>query len=275
MEEKRGKCAVVGGDIRQARLCRLLAEQGWQIAAFGLGTEELGPGALRCASLEQALQGAGWAVLPMPAQKGAALNAPLAGEQISLESLMGQIGRTAPGCLLLAGLPSPDLCRMAADWGLKLRDYGADEALTRRNAAITAEAALGLLLEKREQTILGSRCLVIGYGRIGQALAWRLRALGAEVAVSARKPEDLELARCAGLEAIETKEIGRILPRHDVIYNTVPALVLDRENLALLPPHTLTIDLASNPGGAGFEARGSLRRRRRKRALTPEAEPWA
>ena len=254
MEEKKGKCALIGGDIRQIRLRRLLEEEGWQVASFGLGEEA--PGG--CASLQEALRGALWAALPIPAQKEGRLNAPLARESVELEALLDQAAETAPDCLLLAGLPGPDLCRMAAERGLKLLDYGAEEALTRRNAAITAEAALGLALEKREQTILGANCLVIGYGRIGQALAGRLRALGAHTAVSARRPEDLELARCAGLEAIETDRVGRLLPRQDLIYNTVPAPVLDRENLALLSPHTLTIDLASNPGGAGLPARALL-----------------
>jgi len=54
------------------------------------------------------------------------------------------------------------------------------------------------------------------------------------------------------LEAIETEHIGQILPRQELVYNTVPSLVLDREKLELLPPHTLTIDLASKPGGADF-----------------------
>lgn len=258
MEAKKMKCAVLGGDIRQIRLCRLLAEEGWQVEAFGLGREELGPGVVHCDSLGEALRGACWAALPMPAQKEGRLNAPLAEEDIWLEPMLDSVVEEAPACLLLAGLPDPALCRMAAERGLKLRDYGAEEALTRRNAAITAEAALGLALKKREQTILGANCLVVGYGRIGQALAWRLRALGAKVAVSARKPEDLELARCAGLEAIETEHIGQILPRQELVYNTVPSLVLDREKLALLSPHTLTIDLASKPGGAGF-----LQRRKR------------
>ena len=47
MEAKKMKCAVLGGDIRQIRLCRLLAEEGWQVGAFGLGQEELEPGAVR------------------------------------------------------------------------------------------------------------------------------------------------------------------------------------------------------------------------------------
>ncbi len=51
MEAKKMKCAVLGGDIRQIRLCRLLAEEGWQVEAFGLGREELGPGVVHCDSL--------------------------------------------------------------------------------------------------------------------------------------------------------------------------------------------------------------------------------
>lgn len=39
-----------------------------------------------------------------------------------------------------------------------------------------------------------------------------------------------------------------------MIFNTVPALVLDETVLKGLPQETLVIDLASRPGGTDFEA---------------------
>ena len=45
-------------------------------------------------------------------------------------------------------------------------------------------------MEATDRTLHGSRCLIIGYGRIGRLLADRLLSLGAEVTVSARKYGD-------------------------------------------------------------------------------------
>ena len=46
-----------------------------------------------------------------------------------------------------------------------------------------------------------------------------------------------------------------------VIFNTVPALVLDETVLKGLPQESLVIDLASRPGGTDFEAAKRLRTR--------------
>ena len=40
----------------------------------------------------------------------------------------------------------------------------------------------------------------------------------------------------------------------DVIFNTVPVLLLSETVLKALPPETLVIDLASRPGGTDFDA---------------------
>ena len=44
----------------------------------------------------------------------------------------------------------------------------------------------------------------------------------------------------------------------DVIFNTVPAEVLDRNVLEQIPDDTLIIDLASKPGGVDFSAAKEL-----------------
>lgn len=120
-------------------------------------------------------------------------------------------------------------------------DYFAPEAVQLRNAAITAEAALWEAQKRREQTFLGARALLLGFGRIAQALAPRLRALGAEVTVWARRSEALALAEGMGCRTLE------ILPKKpegfDMLFNTVPAPVLDAA------PDCLTLELASAPGG--------------------------
>ena len=43
-----------------------------------------------------------------------------------------------------------------------------------------------------------------------------------------------------------------------MIFNTAPALVLDRDILKKANPDTLIIDLASKPGGVDFKTAGDL-----------------
>ena len=141
-----------------------------------------------------------------------------------------------PGSLCLTALAAGE------HPGLRLRDYYDREDVLLRNAAITAEGAIALAMERREQTLLGSRVLILGFGRIARALAPRLRALGAEVTVYARSEAQRALAECLGCRALES------LPEkpegYSILFNTVPA--------PLLPgaaEGALNIELASAPGG--------------------------
>ena len=96
--------------------------------------------------------------------------------------------------------------------------------------------------------------LVIGWGRIGKCLATKLKALGAEVTVAARKPTDRAMLSALGYNAEDTATLKYSLIRYRVIFNTVPATVLPTG-----PVGCLKIDLASTPGIGGndvIHARG-------------------
>jgi dipicolinate synthase subunit A len=97
-------------------------------------------------------------------------------------------------------------------------------------------------MERTERTLLGSRILILGGGRISLALAPRLRALGAEVTVYARRPEQRALAEGLGCRTLP------LLPEepegYHILFNTVPAPLLARGAKG-----ALNIELASAPGG--------------------------
>ena len=124
------------------------------------------------------------------------------------------------------------------------------------NAVPTAEGALQLALESTDHTLHDSRCLIIGYGRIG-----RLLALGAEVTVSARKYGDLAWIEAWGCHSVQTGALTGQLDRFDLIFNTAPALILDGPRLRETREDCVIIDLASAPGGVDREATKRLPRR--------------
>ena len=116
----------------------------------------------------------------------------------------------------------------------------------------------GRLPTLRDRTIWQSPILVLGYGRVGRAVARRLQVLGAVVTVAARSPEQRAGARCAGCRAADLTQLRRLLPGFDAVVNTIPASVLGREELSCLPQGALVIDLASMPGGTDFAAAKAL-----------------
>ena len=120
------------------------------------------------------------------------------------------------------------------------------------------EQPVDLLMQLRQRTIWESEFLVLGYGRIGRAVAQRLQALGGQVTIAARAPEQRAAARCAGLHAAPLTALEQLLPHFDAVINTIPAPVLGAAQLRCLPRGALILDLASRPGGTDFAAAREL-----------------
>lgn len=237
----RKNIAVLGGDLRQIRLAELLTADGWEVVTWGL---EKGGGpnpvpldrAVRCDII----------ILPLPILRGNDLNLPLTDTVIKPEELWR---RLHSGQIILGGAVGSWSEKINAEYGLTVQDYYAREEVQIANAVLTAEGAIMRMMEETEYTVQGSRCLVIGYGRIGKALAQRLQALGAVVTVSARSGCDLAWIKACGFRASLLNEVRGQLGDFDVIFNTAPAQVLGPEYLSIVRNDTLLVELASLPGG--------------------------
>lgn len=245
--------SILGGDLRQVYLARLLSEDGWKVITWGL---EKGGGD-GSAPLDQALAG-NILLLPMPVCRNGMLHLPLTDTELEAERLWARLRYDQ---LLLGGMTGDLSRRLMADYGLTLLDYYNREETQVANAVPTAEGALQLAMESTDRTLHGSRCLIIGYGRIGRLLADRLLALGAEVTVSARKYGDLAWIEAWGYRGVQTGALTGQLDRFDLIFNTAPALILDGTRLRETREDCVIIDLASAPGGVDLEAAKRLSRR--------------
>ena len=126
------------------------------------------------------------------------------------------------------------------------------------NAVPTAEGAIELAISETPITIHNSKCLVMGYGKVGKALSHSLSALGAHTFVQARKYADLALIENHGCHPLTMNEAKTHIGDFDIIFNTIPALVLDVDTLRAVSRDTLIIDLASKPGGVDFSAAKEL-----------------
>ena len=104
-------------------------------------------------------------------------------------------------------------------------------------------------MEETQKTVHGTKTLVMGFGRVGKVLAKMLHGIGAEVSCEARKDEDIAWIKAYGYEPIRLEELNDNLGKYDIIINTIPFQILDKERLELLKKDVVIIDLASNPGG--------------------------
>ena len=213
--------AVVGSDARQAAAGRALARAGYTVGGV------------------QQLPQADCILLPLPLEQPG----------LPLAQLLGM---AKPGALALGGKVTDSARTIARAAGVELVDYFARPELTVYNAIPTAEGCIGILLERRSRTLWGAAVLVLGFGPVGQALGVRLAALGADVTVCARRPEQRALAESLGLRGAELARLGALAPAFDRVVNTIPAPVLTEPVLTALRPGSLIVDLASKPGGTDF-----------------------
>ena len=130
--------------------------------------------------------------------------------------------------------------------GYRKIDLRQDADYIAENAAITADCALQVAAPLLTCTLSRSPALVIGWGRIGKCLSQLLKAIGNDVTIAARKPADRAMVQALGYTAADPSLLAD-LSRYRVIFNTAPAPVLDREQLALCK-NCVKIELASKKG---------------------------
>ena len=257
------KIGILGGDLRQSVLAVRLSEIGFEVAVWGCGrNSDLGK-AVRCSDMECAIRGADAIVLPLPVSRdGVTLNAPLyRGDAPRLSEILEL---AEADTVLLGGKIDRALTEKATKRQLSVIDYFECEELQIKNAVPTAEGAVAIALDELPITIFGSRCAVVGYGRVGKATARLLGVMGARVTVAARSGEQLAYAEVNGYNTLNMKKTQEnpeplcALAKCDVIFNTVPYVVFTKEVLASLRPDTLIIDLAGDDGGVDRGAAQSL-----------------
>lgn len=128
---------VVGGDMRQAKLAELLADDGHTVHTLALENAPELTGVTAEESLERAVL-ADCVVLPLPAEgEGGVLNCPLSAVPLPMEEVFSTL---RPGQILCAGRVSSGMAELAERHGLLLHDYFLREELAIANAVPIALA---------------------------------------------------------------------------------------------------------------------------------------
>ncbi|KUO52266.1 MAG: hypothetical protein APF76_04315 [Desulfitibacter sp. BRH_c19] len=160
--------------------------------------------------------------------------------------------------LILVGIVSPYLLDLKEQHNLNLIETAELNDLSILNSIPSAEGALAKAMELTKITIHNSNSMVIGFGRVGITLARMLKGLGANTFVAARNIEQLARALEMNCHVLDLNDIEKKLQEMDIIFNTVPALILPKERLKLLNKNCVIIDLASAPGGLDYNAADEL-----------------
>lgn len=253
MDIKR-KLIFCGGDRRLLDCAALFAENGWDCRIWKGAPGDCGK-AVRQGELREGADGAAAMILPIPAFTSSGKLSCSAEDRGGTDN--EYIFAAAPtDCIIFGGKISDITRRIANEYNHQIIDYGECEEFSLLNAALTAEAAVYTAMSHLKTSIWNSSFTVIGYGRIGRALALRLRALGADVTVAARSAPARAAAESDGMTAVRLSEMLASPPHFTACFNTVPSRIIDDECAAMT--NGIFIDLASAPGGFTDEARALL-----------------
>lgn len=235
------KFAVIGGDARLWFCAGRLAERGYPVSSCCLSAPPP-PGVSDEPSPDRAISGAQAIILPIPATtdgehiRGAEHYT--AGEILSL---------CHGGSLLFGGNFNADLIASARRAGVTAVDYLNLEPFVLRNAYLTAQAALGILLSELPVCLYNAKIALIGFGRISKFLSRMLLMLGTRVTVFARREEDRTMASLLGITPYPTDALceAGILSPYTAVVNTAPAKLLRPDCICALSPGSLLLELAS------------------------------
>ncbi len=241
---------VAGGDLRQVTIAQMLGKNN-KVFCVGLD-QSSGISEMKTSIDDLVILGIkiDYIIFPMPASiDNNTVNTPFSNKAILLDDVLSL---AHPHTFVYGGKLSPVLKQRLVDKKLWFIDYLDREELAVLNAVPTAEGAIQIAMEELATTIYGTNCLIVGYGRISKVLLSRLIAFGANVTVSARNYKDLAWIQINGGNAVHTRDLKTAIVKKQIVFNTVPATVLNEDTLAAADDNCLIIDLASKPGGIDF-----------------------
>ena len=244
------KISIIGGDLRIVKLAEMLIEEGVEVFSYGLEkAEELEIN--RCKDLKQAIDSSDIIFGPIPfSSNGKIINTPFSDKKILVEEFLNNMS----GKTLIAGAIKQEVYDICFEKNIKVIDITKREELAVLNAVSTAEGTIKIAIEETPKNLHGSNILILGFGRIGKILSNMLKGMGANVSCEARKHSDLAWIKAYGYEPIPISNLKENLNRFDVIINTIPYIILDKDNLENVKKEAIVIDLASSPGGVDRDA---------------------
>lgn len=250
---------IIGGDARNAKLAQILSMDGHYVECMGFDWEHTITNSGMNCGLEKIEECAGKAELvigPIPfTLDGTNINAPFSDKSLPVTRLLSSMKKDS---ILIAGIISDVNFKYAEARGIKVIDFIKREDMAILNAIPTAEGAIQIAMEELPVTLNGVKALVLGFGRVGKLLCKLLQGLGAIVCADSINPIEAAWIRGYGYEHVRLEDLDSRLAWADLIYNTVPVLILTKSRLMMLNPECVVIEIASKPGGIDLEAAREL-----------------
>ena len=236
---------IVGGDSRQLYIADTLERKGKKVAVYGL--PEI---TRKCEKdIKNAVKTSDAIVLPLPFTKDNKNIYSIVPIKESVDEILNLV---SDGQLVFAGMLNKGEESKIKKKGAVPFDYFRREDVTLMNTVPTVQGILKVIIDNIDYTINSCNCAVFGYGRVAKVAADILSAIGANVTVCVRKNSDITLAKINGHGGCPISGFSSVASDFDILINTVPSLVIDRNILGNVKQSCLIIDVASAPFGTDF-----------------------
>lgn len=244
--------AFIGGDARQLEVIKKCCERDATVTLIGFNQlQSQFTGATKQSLSADALKTVDAIILPIVGtQEDGLVESIFSDHPLYLKE--EHLTNVPKHCVIYTGMANGYLQNLAKHAGLRVVQLLERDDVAIYNSIPTVEGALMMAIQHTDFTIHGSHVTILGLGRVGLSLARTMHHLGARVKVGARNPADLARAYEMGLFPFQLGELCEQVRDCDILFNTIPALIVTAQVIANLPYHALIIDLASKPGGVDF-----------------------
>ncbi|AIQ15127.1 dipicolinate synthase subunit DpsA [Paenibacillus durus] len=243
---------IVGGDNRQLEVIKKLSDLNATVKIIGFeNMNESFPGVEKVKMSTEWFKQSRIVILPA---SGTDVNGGIASTFSTDElKLTADVFESIPNDgMIISGAANAYLKNSCEMYKIKLVELFARDDVAIFNSIPTAEGAIMMAIQNTDFTIHGSINVVLGLGRVGLTLARTLKGLGAKVKVGVREPDLFARAWEMGLTPFYIEELHNHVQDADILFNTIPALVVTKNIISNIERSTLIIDLASKPGGTDF-----------------------
>ena len=242
------KILIVGGDRRNLELANILSKED-KITILGFENCEIEKNIIIENNLEEAIKQNDIIITAIPVSKdGVFFYAPFSKEKIDIDCFTNLCRNKLiiTGNILMSKQELLEKENQVIDI-IKMEEYAI------LNAEPTAEGAIQIAMENTYEVLQGRNVLIIGYGKIGKILSNKLKQLDCNVYSTARKETDFATMDANGLIPVRYENLNEKIRDMDIIFNTVPNIILKEDELNNIKKDAIVIELASKPGGVDLE----------------------
>lgn len=236
---------IIGGDLRSFFLAKILSREKYEVKLYGFDKLD---NFKECQKYDEMIKNSNNIVLPIPFSKNNQyVNMPFSNKDIAIREIFYYLQNKT----IFVGNINKELEEELHRKHNQVIDFMQKEEFAILNAIPTAEATIEIILKNMKKILQNSNCLIMGFGRIGKVLAYKLKGLSAKVTCMITNELEKAWSVVYGYETISIKNLQKNdtkLKQYDIIINTIPKIILKKE-LKEIKKETLVIDLASKPYG--------------------------